>query len=167
MIKELLLAFVLLVSTKAFAQYQIPGGGSIPMPPGCEANFGYATYCVASGFIPRGFSGDYSADALNMVRALESKYGQEQVAQCIVANDRWLRCSAYLEGQLRFGNNSCTNYWLRPGLTNTQEPVVQAELARMSAECQSGPDGQGIFPKGDTREQIYDKNKMRSSNNRQ
>lgn len=76
MIKELLLAFVLLVSTKAFAQYQIPGGGSIPMPPGCEANFGYATYCVASGFIPRGFSGDYSTDALNMVWALESKYGQ-------------------------------------------------------------------------------------------
>lgn len=124
-------AIIVLLSFNALAQYQIPGGGSIAMPPGCQAQYDFANYCVASGIVPIDLN-IYDNSLIETI--LKNPEGN----QCIRASNSWQNCSRYLEAVIKKRVTSeCRDYWDKPFLSgaSTGNAVAQAELQRLTSEC--------------------------------
>jgi hypothetical protein len=126
-------AILLFVSLGSVAQYPIPGDGSIPMPPGCQAAFYLANYCVAAGIVPMNFDVNTVNEAnREIARSAEQNYGSLGY-QCLFSNLNRQSCARYMERSAKDSN--CANYWERFSGAEGQTPLGRMQLKKLSAMC--------------------------------
>lgn len=128
--KNIFAILALLVSLTATAQYEIPGDGSIPMPPGCEAQYYYANYCVASNIVPMDLSYHLSESEMTAIAK-----NPEGIA-CARASYTWQSCQHYLRSVVQHNiSGECRNYWNYPHLQGPANALARERLAMLSAQC--------------------------------
>lgn len=130
MIREIFTSLILMMHFNVIAQYQIPGGGSVPMPPGCEAQFYLANYCVASNIVPMNLSYFPSESEISVITK------KPEGISCVRASYSWQSCSMYLQSVAdRRISGECRNYWNDPSLQDPTSALAKERLARLSAQC--------------------------------
>jgi hypothetical protein len=130
MIRKIFTSLILMMHFNVIAQYQIPGGGSVPMPPGCEAQFYLANYCVASNIVPLNLSYFPSESEISAITK------NPEGISCVRASYSWQSCSMYLRSVVeRRISRECEDYWSDPSLQDTSSPVIRERLTMLSVKC--------------------------------
>lgn len=135
---KLVLFGLLILTTHAWAQFPIPGNGTIQMPPNCQAQYYYANYCVEANIIPENFNPYNNSPEGQLVwKQIIQTHGEQQALQCYKSLISWRSCEMYLRGQVTQGDkNECKNYWKNPYFANIENNFVkQAELNNLKNRC--------------------------------
>lgn len=123
---------LLIVCQSVFAQYNEPSAPSDDWPPGCQAAFYYANYCVSTGIIPMGANLDMPPQQLAREGITRENVTQSTI-QCLQAATNWLSCDRYLR-HANNNNDTCKDYWKNPAFSGTSA-VDQERLRFRTAEC--------------------------------